>query len=683
MQDDVPPPTIRCETCGREYAGKRPTFCLTCGTRLGGAQEPKQVDPAPSGTAGGARAPAPVTPPQAAEKPVRKPRRDMTKVLIILAVIVVLAAGAVAGVVVAMRLTRHAAPMPTTAAEMRDAVTGAQDYLNGSWKNLASGRVKGATIYSVTTKLDTDTNTVGGTARILYTNNTGVSLSEIILRVYANSKVVNPSGAGASVSSTKVDGRNAVTSSAGSIFHIALPAILEDGKEALVEIAFNETVPEVQTGLGGIEQLLGQGTGGGYGVLGRSGNVYDLGYFIPTVLTYGPTGWDQRDVPALGDIGDFDCAYYVVALDVPGGFVVAAPGVSSGVSSSAGRKTFEFRGGPMRDFTAQASPDYKVASAREGETVVSSYFLKDGAGNGRKALGYARRALKEYNAHFGSYPYVGLNVCEAALGGGAGGMEFAGQVQIAKMLYGDLGSLAGSQGTDLSSLLGSLGSGLLGDMMEFTVAHEVCHQWWGLTVGNDSIDHPWQDESLTNYCTVLYFRWAHGADAAKKQLDTEITLPYSAGQLMGAGGDMVVDTPVAGFANEAQYSAIVYSKGALFFQALETQMGAPAFEKSLRQYYDAYAFRNATPAELVSAFETNGNADSVAQLHRRWILETHASEDIATTNPGMDILNDLLKQLPGGLDLNNLEDLLNQFMPNGSMPQMPGLEDNGSNALPI
>ena len=117
---------------------------------------------------------------------------------------------------------------------------------------------------------------------------------------------------------------------------------------------------------------------------------------------------------------------------------------------------------------------------------------------------------------------------------------------------------------------------------------------------------------------------------------------------MGAGGDMVVDTPVAGFANEAQYSAIVYSKGALFFQALERQMGAPAFEKSLRQYYDAYAFRNATPAELISAFEANGNADSVAQLHRRWILETHASEDIAATNPGMDILNDLLKQLPGG-----------------------------------
>ena len=54
------------------------------------------------------------------------------------------------------------------------------------------------------------------------------------------------------------------------------------------------------------------------------------------------------------------------------------------------------------------------------------------ADSGSKVLGFASDALNQYNKHFGPYPYKKFNVCEAPLGGSAGGMEFAGQVQIAR-----------------------------------------------------------------------------------------------------------------------------------------------------------------------------------------------------------------------------------------------------------
>jgi hypothetical protein len=238
----------------------------------------------------------------------------------------------------------------------------------------------------------------------------------------------------------------------------------------------------------------------------------------------------------------------------------------------------------------------------------------------------------------------------------------------------------------------------MADLLEFTTAHEVCHQWWGLGVGSDQIDHPWQDESLTNYCSVLYFRWQHGEEAAKKQVDMQLMLPYSTGRLM-AGGDMIVDTPSYGFASQTQYTATIYSKGALFFQALEAEMGQEAFEESLREYYGKYSFREATGADLMACFAANGkNAQAISALHQRWIKEKHADEDIAVESvPGMDMLNDLLDQngidmdkldemlkqyMPEGMELDNLEDLFEDFMPGGTTPVIP-MDPDLEPVLPI
>lgn len=256
-------------------------------------------------------------------------------------------------------------------------------------------------------------------------------------------------------------------------------------------------------------------------------------------------------------------------------------------------------------------------------------------------------------------------------------MEFAGQILIAQMLYGGSAELPKSLkdlgGDQLDQLMNTFSAGLLGDTLEFTVAHEVCHQWWGIVVGSDSIEHPWMDESLCNYCSVLYFRWQHGEEAAKKQLNMQLVMPFSAVGLLG-GGDAVVDAPVAAFENQEQYTAIVYCKGALFFNALEKQMGAAAFEKSLKRYYYRYAFSNAAPDDLIQAFQSNaGDSAAVAALRQRWLEEQHADEDISSSFPGGDKLKDLLKDFGGNMeDLGPMEDLLKDFLNDEGGQSAPG-----------
>jgi hypothetical protein len=152
---------------------------------------------------------------------------------------------------------------------------------------------------------------------------------------------------------------------------------------------------------------------------------------------------------------------------------------------------------------------------------------------------------------------------------------------------------------------------------------------------------------------------------------------------------MIVDQPVYAFKDQNAYSATVYSKGALFFQALEKNMGEQAFDKSLSEYYTQYSFLNATPDDLMAVFESNGNAATIAALDTRWLHELHASEDIAATGTANDLINNLMKSLgDSGIDMNqlndmmkqylpqgtDLNDLLQQFMQNGSTPQVPGLQ---------
>jgi len=152
------------------------------------------------------------------------------------------------------------------------------------------------------------------------------------------------------------------------------------------------------------------------------------------------------------------------------------------------------------------------------------------------------------------------------------------------------------------------------DVLPVAVAHEVAHQWWYGVVGNDVLQSPWQDEGLTTFSSTLYFE--------------ENVPPFYEGLLnyyrqrledyLAAEGDEPIAQPVGAFRGRGSaYGAIVYTKGALFFEELRHEIGDDAFFGALQAYYADNAYRLTDPPELLNAFEATCACDLEA-FYEEW-----------------------------------------------------------------
>ena len=130
--------------------------------------------------------------------------------------------------------------------------------------------------------------------------------------------------------------------------------------------------------------------------------------------------------------------------------------------------------------------------------------------------------------------------------------------------------------------------------------HEVAHQWFYSTVGNNQIADPWLDEALATYLTAEYTRLQHPAlyQTAWRSMtgSAQLGRPVSAGVF-------------AGFANEAQYSGVVYDSGALMLDRVRRAMGDTDFYAALREYYTQHAMKRPGPLDLVRTLQSHTRAD--------------------------------------------------------------------------
>jgi aminopeptidase N len=185
-------------------------------------------------------------------------------------------------------------------------------------------------------------------------------------------------------------------------------------------------------------------------------------------------------------------------------------------------------------------------------------------------------------------------------------------------------------------------------MLETTVAHEVGHQWWAMAVGSDSQRTPFVDESLTNYTAMLYYEDRYGATAAQKMIDLNLKTIYSMGRMLG-GGDAPVNLSTSAYTNNMQYGAVVYGKGALYYEALRKLIGDQSFFSALKTYYSRYNLKLAPAKGLLQIVkeQSPGKAAQADALYKRWIEEKHGDDDI-TGGPATSI-GDLLGGLLGGM----------------------------------
>jgi aminopeptidase N len=228
--------------------------------------------------------------------------------------------------------------------------------------------------------------------------------------------------------------------------------------------------------------------------------------------------------------------------------------------------------------------DLTVQSDDFGGVRVNAYVLPEHANQALDVLNMAGTQVITLQNDVGPYPFAELDVVDAP--GAFGGIEYPGLVFI----------------------------GVIDDsgFYEEATVHEVGHQWFYSLIGDDQLLEPWLDEAAASYTELLYYE-ANYQDAVEQVRDNNWGyFGYADDPTLPIGRD------VAGYGDD--YGPIVYGKGALFFDALRTELGDDTFFAFLHNYYDRYVYGVATTQGFQQVAEETCSCD-LSALFNLWVYE--------------------------------------------------------------
>ena len=408
--------------------------------------------------------------------------------------------------------------------------------------------------YQLELSVDPEQLLITGQETIQYQNDSGVPLDEVVLRLYANI----PFGFEEMEKDLTI----------GYVFsnRIQLDKVNVDGQP--VEVALSEhdsvaTLPLAQPLVVGQSLTIDLSfTLQGFSELKFLEYGWREDSFIPMLAVYDQDGW-RTDVDS-----DFeDCVYSQSALfdysiTLPAGWQSAGSGDQLAVEKlPTGQMRYTYRTGLMRDVSLSISDHFFLQERKVGDTTLVLYLMGDEE-DAETLLDMAASSFSFYEKQFGEYPYDTLRlVCSPDRWNS--GKEYPSLVYV----YYNFNEYIGT---------------------EKIIAHEIAHQWWYSTVGNDIFKDAWLDESFAEYSALLYLQEMEGEEVFQNYLKEFQSSAALADVDMG--GKLKVGSSVAEFAGTGYYTNIVYEKGALFLDTLRTQMGEEAFFNGMQAYYRQYQF---------------------------------------------------------------------------------------------
>ena len=340
-------------------------------------------------------------------------------------------------------------------------------------------------------------------------------------------------------------GRYAVACSAVSL---TLDQALQPGEAATVRLRFRTRVPTDES------------------LLGRSAGVDLLGRAVPLLAVRDATGWHLNPDTAIGDPAFSLSAAWHATISVPAALGVASTGVqvSDRVDRRTGRRVVVTGTPHARDFGLAVGH----MLVRTGTTDGVRVRVFAGAGTDRsraqRALRSALLAVHTYTSWFGPYGSPELDVVLAALG---------------------------EDSQELPEIVFT-------DADRGTVAHEVSHQWWYSTVGDDQWNQPWLDESFASWSEEQLMRGTYACDPARPLGAHRGGLRYGLGYYEH---------------RPSRYVDVIYRGGACALIALEDALGRARFRALLRDEVRRYRDGVVTTAGFLALLRA---ADPV--VARRW-----------------------------------------------------------------
>lgn len=310
---------------------------------------------------------------------------------------------------------------------------------------------------------------------------------------------------------------------------------------------------------------------------GYINNNVNLSNFYPIACVYDNNGWSKNPYHANGDPFYSEMANYHVNFSCSSNLVCAFSGNSQSTSDQ-NTTYYSINSICVREFAVMISKDFKTLSKTDNNIKFTYYYLNDTTPD--KALQCAIDSINTFSELYYPYPYSVYTIVQSNFI--YGGMEYP------------MMSLISDNIENYDDFLN-------------VIVHETAHQWWYNLVGNDEYTHPWLDESLTEFSTLLFYDNNTGYNLTRESMLSGMQENYNL--FVSVYSDVLgsVDTSltrnISEYPTSPEYTYCVYVKGTLMYDSLYQLIGKKHFINALKLYCKNYAYKISTPECLIACFE--------------------------------------------------------------------------------
>ncbi|MCB0646070.1 MAG: M1 family metallopeptidase [Saprospiraceae bacterium] len=475
------------------------------------------------------------------------------------------------------------------------------------------------TSYTIEAEVEPGSWKLKGSEKMVYKNHSPDSLTELVIRTYANHYKKGAARAVQLPIETLTDGMILTDFTIDQV-----PVSLKTGNNVrnystYTVVRLNEPVPP-----GSSVTLEVKWTTEMPSVYVNRIGAYDnnsafFGYWYPQIGRYDDIdGWDRMEYLASQEFNN-DFADFDVKITVPGGFNVWAtgtlqnpekvltvtemrqylkaktsgeavtiiPGNASPVKSK-GKETWHYIASNVKDFGFGMSNTFKWIGntvSIDGKEIFSNVVFDMAEGNAGDMLLEAQEKSLVYTSTTAPgipYPYpafttfVGVNEFD--------GMEFP---MIAN-------------------------NGMSDKAYENAAVtfHELAHTYFPFLVGINEVKYSWMEEGWANYFTIKFIQsYFKGSPSENAELNRSLD---SYNRLAGSMWDLPLITPSFLLTYGQAHGLLSYRKSSFMYFTLENILGEATFQKCLQSYIHRWSGKHPTPYDFMFTF------DEISQQNLEW-----------------------------------------------------------------
>ena len=421
--------------------------------------------------------------------------------------------------------------------------------------------------YFVTLEIDPSSRTVNGFSRIVFTNRTGYSLDDIVLRTYLNafSEGFRPMPFFPEheqrvfrdekdygymyVLYVSMDNETLEYVHDGTVLSLNLPEPLEPGGTVHITIQFYAVIPRIAH------------------LTGANENSMWFGMFLPLLAVFGENGWHIEDFYPAGSPFILETASFHVEVTTPLRYTVVGTGLRT-------EETFEDTDIKITTFTAQQVRDFAFAishvfnhtriSTESGVDIHFYHFTESIQAD--EVLATARDSMERFEQYIGMFPFEHVTIVETDIS-----IEHA---SLSQVIFIDSIPLRQASFRGLNQSIGN--------------------QWLANIVGTNRILYPWLTEGLTRFVTSAILAESPEALVELIKDQHKSIFEYD---------DLYLMYPLWKFGSWRHYAFTHGRKAMVMFYSLFNMMGEETFWSFINEYYHTFSFGFANKADFVSLAE--------------------------------------------------------------------------------